>query len=128
MSDAIAIDAGLIAQAAEIDDPLHPCVLRRTCEGRGRIGVLALEVGGIERVHEVVGGVAVGERTGQARRVVDVAHHRCTCSVVGVRVAGHRLDVMAGLDERGTEARAHESGGAGYEDVHRESITGRGRR
>ena len=63
----------VVAEAAEVDDALQPGSRGRPAERRGRRGVLALEVRVAERVHEVVGGVAAGQRRAAGCRVGDVA-------------------------------------------------------
>ena len=45
------------AQAAQVDDALETGVGGGVPERAGRIGVAVLEVGGLQRVHEVVGRV-----------------------------------------------------------------------
>ena len=49
----------VVAEAAEVDDPLaRPASAAACAERPGRLGVLLLEVVGVQGVHQVVGGVA----------------------------------------------------------------------
>ncbi len=63
---------GVVPEAAEVDDAAHPGVGGRPAEAAGGLGVLVLEVGGVQAVHEVVGGVAALQRGPQRGLVGDV--------------------------------------------------------
>ena len=52
----------VVAEAAEVDNPLQPGPRTRLAECRGSSGILALEVRVGERVHEVVGHLQAGHR------------------------------------------------------------------
>ena len=63
----------LAAETTEVDDPFQPRVGGRGGEGPRRLGVLALEVVVVQRVHEVVRHVHPIQGRGQAVRIGDVA-------------------------------------------------------
>ena len=109
--------AALLAETAHVDDLPHALLRRSRREGPRRLGVLALEVGVVEGVHEVVGDLHAGQRLDQRVGVVHVPGDRFAWSVVRLGVAGHRADLVALLDEGGHEAASDEAGGAGDEDA-----------
>ncbi len=106
-----------IPEATEVDDLLDAGVGCRVAElGRG-LGVALFEVVGIQRMHQVVGGVHALQGRTQAVRFGDIAVRRLAAAVVGIRVTGHRLDPMALFEQGGNQLRSDEAGGAG--DEHR---------
>ncbi len=104
------------AEAAHVDDLAHAGVLGRGAEVARRVGVLALEVGVVEGVHEVDRDVDAVERLAQGVRVAHVGTDRLARAVVRLRAARHRTDVVAVLDQGGDEPFADEAGGTGDED------------
>ena len=104
-----------VAEAAQVDDLPHPGVGRRLAELGRRLGVALLEVVGIQRVHQVVGGVHALQRGAQAVGVADVAVDRLAAAVVGVGVTGHRPHLMALLEQGGDQPGADKAGRAGDE-------------
>jgi hypothetical protein len=64
----------VLAQAAEVDDPVDPG--RGSSEGARRIGVLALEVRVVQGVHQVVGDLAALECLPQRSLLPDVSGDR----------------------------------------------------
>ena len=68
---------GLAAEPAEVDDLPHARLGGGPPERAGRLGVEPLEVLGVQRVHQVVGGRAAGEGAAAGvSGVVHVAAHR----------------------------------------------------
>ena len=72
------------AEATEVDDLAHAGVRRRLAEGRGRLGVLAGEVVGVQGVHEVVrpraalqGGGQRGSASPTSPNTASRARRRC---------------------------------------------------
>ena len=104
------------AEPAEVDDLADAGGRGGQPERTSGLGVLALEVVVVERVHEVDRDVDAVERVGQRPGVVDVAVHRLARAVVVLGVAGHRPDRVAGLEQRRHQPPADEAGGAGDED------------
>ena len=101
------------AEPAQVDDLPDPGAGGRLPERAGRLGVLALEVRVVERVHQVDRHVDARQRLGQRVRVVHVAADRLAGPVVRLRPAGHRAHGVAALHQIGDQAAADEAGRAG---------------
>ena len=103
-------------EATEVDDLSDASRRGGSAERRGCAGVVPLEVVVAERVHEVVGDVALVERRAERCRIVHVAGDGPAQAVVPVRVAGHRPHVVPGCGKVFDEAGADEAGGPGDDD------------
>ncbi len=95
-----------------------PAVRAAEAERERRLGVAALEVVGVERVHQVVGDVGAPQRVVERVDVSDVGAHGPPRPPIPVRVPGHRPHDVSFGDQRPSESAADEAGGAGHEDVH----------
>ena len=93
-----------------------PAVAAAAPNAAAALGVAPLEVVVAQRVHEVVGDVALVERRAERRRIVHVAGDGPARAVVPVGVAGHRPDVVPGGGKVFDKAGADEAGGPGDDD------------
>ena len=95
-----------------------PAPLRRAGEVAGGPLVSPLEVGRVQRVHQVVRGVAPLHRGTQRLRVGDVPGDGGPGAAVRRGTTGHRADLVPGGVERGAQSRTHEPGRAGDQNPH----------
>ena len=108
--------------AAEVDDPPHVGVLRGGGEGARTLPVALGEAATpAHGVDQVVGDVDPVQRGLQARRILDVGlHHLDLCApgavLEPVGVARHRAHPQSGGQQRGDQAPADVSAGAGDQD------------
>ena len=105
-------------QPTEVHDASHTSGARRRSERERRLGVSALEVVRVERVHQVVGDVGAAQRMIERVGVADVGAHGPPRPVIPIGVPGHRPHVVALGHQRPRESAADEARGAGHEDVH----------
>ena len=109
---------GLVAaEPAEVDDLPDPGVGGGPAEGAGVRRVLALEPRRVEGVDQVVGHVDALEGLAHGGGVADVPRDRPARSVVLLRTAGHRQDVVTLTDQGGGERGADEARRPGDEDA-----------
>ena len=104
------------AQAAHVDDLAQAGLRRGRAEVARRLGILALEVGVVEGVHQVDRDVHAVEGRLEQGRLHHVGADRLAGTVVRLGVARHRADLVSGLDQGGDEPAADEAGGAGDEN------------
>ena len=90
------------------------------------VGVLGGEVGAVERVDQVVRGLAAGKRRAQGRLVADVAADRRACSPVPLRLPRKGEDLVTVLLERAHQPLADEPRGTRDEQLHTRVIPDRG--
>jgi hypothetical protein len=110
----------VVTQAAEVDNAAQPGPGGRLPERLGAGGVLALEVRALQRVHQVVSGLAAGHGRFQGRRVLDVASNRRADTPGPVRVPGHGGYVVPRLFQGRAQLPPHETGRSCYQYLDQE--------
>src|SRR5664279_457090 len=90
---------GIVSKSPEIDDALQSSRSGGLRERPCRISVLALEVGGVQRVHQVVRRLTSRESLLQCLWIVDVAIDGCTAALIGLWASRHGLYLMASFNQ-----------------------------
>lgn len=85
------------SQTTEVDDPPETCVRSHRTERLCRFCIFFLEAGHVERMHEVVGGIATPRSRGERSGVSHVSLNRLARALVCLWIARHRTHPVPGL-------------------------------